>query len=274
LRDWLPLVVHYVEPWLSATDIDAGERWAAEVGQELSASSFGILCLTRDNLQSPWILFEAGALGKSVASGAVVPYLLDLEFTEISGPLAQFQAKKAEKAPTLELVKAINNRGTQPLPLNRLDDLFELAWPRLAGALSVIPATTASTKPVRSQRDVLEDLVEVVRTVERRTRVLETPPTVASAAPQELIEWEREAHALLRRGQKIQAIKLVRDSARIGLKEAKDLVDSWDDNAWELEARQLVRDNRKIQAIKLVREATGLGLKEAKDLVDSWGDNV
>ena len=136
--------------------------------------------------------FEAGALGKSVASGAVVPYLLDLEFTEISGPLAQFQAKKAEKIPTLELVKAINNRGPQPLPLNRLDDLFELAWPRLESAFSAIPMATTDTKPVRSQRDVLEDLVEVIRTVERRTRILEASLTTAAPAQ----DWEQKTRAL------------------------------------------------------------------------------
>ena len=139
LRDWLPLVLHYVQPWLSAADIDAGQRWATEVGQQLNDSTFGVLCLTRDNLQSPWILFEAGALAKSVAAGAVVPYLLDLEFSDITGPLAQFQAKKADEHSTLELVTAINNRAGQPIPSDRLEELFELTWPRLAKAFAHVP---------------------------------------------------------------------------------------------------------------------------------------
>jgi hypothetical protein len=94
LRDWFPLVLHYVVPWVSETDIGAGERWALEVAKELEQSNFGIICLTKENIGSPWVLFEAGSLAKSLQDSTVVPLLLDLDFTEISGPLAQFQAKK------------------------------------------------------------------------------------------------------------------------------------------------------------------------------------
>jgi hypothetical protein len=66
LRDWLPLVLHYVEPWLSQSDIEPGERWASEVSKELEVSNFGIICVTKENTESPWILFEAGALAKSL----------------------------------------------------------------------------------------------------------------------------------------------------------------------------------------------------------------
>lgn len=43
LRSWLPLVLHYAEPWISDKDIQAGDRWATEVGKELEGSHFGIL---------------------------------------------------------------------------------------------------------------------------------------------------------------------------------------------------------------------------------------
>jgi hypothetical protein len=39
LRDWIPLVLHYVEPWLSQTDIEAGQRWAEQVAKELARIS-------------------------------------------------------------------------------------------------------------------------------------------------------------------------------------------------------------------------------------------
>lgn len=41
-------------------------------------------------------------------------------------------------------------------------------------------------------------------------------------------DWEEEARGLAAGGQKIQAIKVVRDATGLGLKESKDLVDSWD----------------------------------------------
>src|ERR1035437_9525759 len=182
LRDWLPLVLHFVKPWLSAIDIDAGQRWATEVGAQLNDSTFGILCLTRDNLQSPWMLFEAGALAKSVESGAVVPYLLDVDFSEVTGPLAQFQGKKADESSTFDLVKAINNRAQEPVPNERLAALFELAWLRLEETLSRTPQTTSTAQPLRQEREILEELVQVVRAVEQRTRVLDTIFTVSTDA--------------------------------------------------------------------------------------------
>jgi hypothetical protein len=53
-----------VKPWLSQADISAGDRWAQEVAKELESSKFGIICVSLENLNSAWILFEAGALPK------------------------------------------------------------------------------------------------------------------------------------------------------------------------------------------------------------------
>jgi TIR domain len=94
LHSWLPLVLHYVKPWLSDADVSAGDRWATVVAKELETSNFGIICVTPENLNSPWVLFEAGALAKAMQGAKVIPLLFNLEFSDISGPLAQFQAKK------------------------------------------------------------------------------------------------------------------------------------------------------------------------------------
>jgi len=96
LRDWLVLVLHFVEPWLSQSDFEPGERWASEVSKELEASNFGVICVPSENTVSPWIVFEAGALAKSLQQGRVTPLLFGVEFNDISGPLAQFQAKKID----------------------------------------------------------------------------------------------------------------------------------------------------------------------------------
>src|SRR5688572_18638179 len=92
LREWLPDVIQSVHPWLSSEDIDAGLRWNDEVTRELSQTRFGIICLTAENQTAPWILFEAGALAKTIEKTHVVPYLIGLEPTDVQrGPLAQFQ---------------------------------------------------------------------------------------------------------------------------------------------------------------------------------------
>ena len=65
----MPLVVSYVEPWLSDADIEAGERWGQSIATELAASNFGIVCITSENVNSPWVLFEAVGAEYSIVAG-------------------------------------------------------------------------------------------------------------------------------------------------------------------------------------------------------------
>jgi len=76
LHDWLRAVVQRASPWMSDRDIEAGQRWNEQISLRLKDTSFGIVCLTSENLNAPWILFEAGAIAKSVDSARVVPVLL------------------------------------------------------------------------------------------------------------------------------------------------------------------------------------------------------
>lgn len=168
LRDWLPLILGYVDPWLSDTDIDAGGRWLVEVGKQLEASSFGILCLTSENLQAPWIFFEAGALAKSLSAGLVCPYLLDLDFADVSGPLSQFQAKKADKKSTFDLVAAINKRADDPVTDQRLGQLFQRLWPSLEDELNKIRNLSPIRQPRRQPNEVLEDLIPAIYSLDQR----------------------------------------------------------------------------------------------------------
>ena len=170
IHQWLPLVLHYVEPWLSQSDIGAGDRWGIEVAKELSACSFGITCVTRENINSPWILFEAGALAKSMEEGRVVPLLLDLDFSDISGPLSQFQAKKVDKGGLLDIVSSINGNWTSPIPDDRKAQLFDALWGQLEQAVSQIENLPSSIKPNRPQAEILEELVTSVRNLDSRYR--------------------------------------------------------------------------------------------------------
>ena len=170
LRDWLPLVLHYVSPWLSQSDIKAGDRWSIEIAKELENCNFGIICITRENLNAPWILFEAGALAKSMQDGRVIPLLLDLELKDLSGPLAQFQAKKSDETGMKELISSLNKSSAAPVPEVQLEKLFSALWTDLDKQLGTIPKLAASVKSNRSQGDILEELVGSVRNVEMKIR--------------------------------------------------------------------------------------------------------
>lgn len=170
LHDWIPLVLHYAAPWLSDADVAAGERWAEAVAKELEASNFGIISITRENVSSPWILFEAGSLAKSLSGSRVIPLLLDLEFSEIGGPLAQFQAKKVDQEGLHEVIQSINRAAAQPIQEARAKQLFDALWPEFEKRLASIPAQSEPTKPIRTQHQILEELVASVRSLESRLR--------------------------------------------------------------------------------------------------------
>lgn len=183
LRDWLPLVVHFVEPWLSEADIAAGERWAQSVAKELESCNFGIICVTRDNVAAPWILFEAGSLAKSLEGSRVIPLLFDLEFSEIGGPLAQFQAKKADREGLAETVDSVNHAAKEPIPDARVKQLFDALWPQLESQLGTIPKHAATAKPIRPQHEILEELVSSVRGLDGRIRALEETSAEPKSRP-------------------------------------------------------------------------------------------
>jgi hypothetical protein len=64
LHDLLGNVIQAADPWISEADIDKGARWHSEIEQKLEAALVGVIVLTPQNLTSPWLLFESGALSK------------------------------------------------------------------------------------------------------------------------------------------------------------------------------------------------------------------
>src|SRR5262249_49198439 len=167
LRQWLPDVIQSIEPWMSAEDIDAGTRWSAETANKLAESHCGIICLTKDNQTAPWILFEAGALSKTKENTYVIPYLIDLEPSDIlSGPLTQFQPKRANKSETWELIHTLNAAMDSRLTDEQLKRGFERCWNELETKLNDLPEPTGHQEE-RSQKDMLVEVLDVVRRISR-----------------------------------------------------------------------------------------------------------
>ncbi|WP_052700655.1 TIR domain-containing protein [Methylocucumis oryzae] len=96
-RDWLPSVIQEITPYVSSEDIDKGARWSTDIAKELEDSTFGILCVTKENISAPWLTFEAGALSKTMDKSFVSPFLFDIKRSEVDGPILQFQSTIFEK---------------------------------------------------------------------------------------------------------------------------------------------------------------------------------
>ena len=86
-KKWIPAVIQAAKPYFSPSDIDKGSRWNQEISKELESSQVGLICLVRENLDESWIMFEAGALSKSLDKSRVCPMLFGVEPSDIKGPL-------------------------------------------------------------------------------------------------------------------------------------------------------------------------------------------
>lgn len=172
LYDWLPRVIQACDPWMSDSDADKGIRWMQTIGAKLEQYNFGIFCLTPENLNSRWINFEAGAISKAVEKSYVWTYLLDLKYTNIEGPLSQFNHTLAEKEDTKKLIRTMNRAlGEQARKVGIVDDTFDTFWPRLQDSLNNLPTSAEEGVPIRKTEDMVEEILISVRALlEERTK--------------------------------------------------------------------------------------------------------
>ncbi|MFL9890220.1 TIR domain-containing protein [Paraburkholderia sp. RL17-381-BIF-C] len=169
LREWLPKVMQTVKPWMSDADIFAGSRWLNEVSSELATTNFGLLCVTPENQSNAWLLFEAGALSKALNEASVCPLLYEMAPSQLSGPLAQFQANPLTRDGMRRIVTTIN-RALQVGELAQadLDESFDVWWPRLEARLASTPVADQKVPAARSTDEILDELVTNTREQIRR----------------------------------------------------------------------------------------------------------
>ena len=169
LKEWLPLVIQSVTPWFSPEDIDKGARWMAELSQQLEKLKMGIICVTPENMQAPWLLFEAGALSKVLGTSLVCPFLFALEPADLQGPLAQFQSTRSTKEDVRKLLTTINKNTEHQLAEPQIDRLFSVLWPefeeKLLSIESSVPDQASRSRPVP---ELLGEVLERVRSIERQ----------------------------------------------------------------------------------------------------------
>ena len=183
IRQWLPCVIQAVRPYFSLDDIAKGSRWSTEVATELDDSNVGLICVTRDNYQAPWILFEAGALSKKLEESKVCPLLFGIEPTDIQGPLEQFQCTIFDREDVYRVVNTVNSElGENALASDVLDNVFKMWWPQLESEVSQIlkeePAD--ESQPVRTERQLLEEVLSLSRSQRRTAHVRSIHPEVLS----------------------------------------------------------------------------------------------
>ncbi|MBN2476138.1 MAG: toll/interleukin-1 receptor domain-containing protein [Pirellulales bacterium] len=169
LRDWLPCVIQAIEPWMSKKDIPPGARWGNDLQEQLKQTKVGILVVTRSNCNAPWLLFEAGALAKTIDKTYVCPYLLGMKVADLpAGPLTQFQATEANKEGTYEIIQGLNEALLdESIPDESLERVFEKFWPDLKGQLAQLPPDSETPAELPSSDEKLNEILSSVRAIAR-----------------------------------------------------------------------------------------------------------
>src|SRR5262245_50622373 len=144
IRDWLPCVLQSVEPYFTPADIDKGAKWDSEIAQALEESNVGIVILTQESLGSPWVMFEAGAIARSVQRARVCPILFGIKETDLQGPLSSSQVSQFIEEDINGVMRTINKAVEKPLSDATLVSVFRHWWPILRTKVEAIMAVTQS----------------------------------------------------------------------------------------------------------------------------------
>lgn len=163
LRQWIPMVLQSVEVWMSASDIEKGAHWDGAIAEQLSNADMGVVCLTPENINRPWILFEAGALAKRVTRARVCTYLFSLQPHDLAPPLGLFQHTVATPEDTRKLLHSLNTALDKQLNADTVDALFDSTWPSVYAKLKAIPDPTDTAPASRSLDDMVAELLDISR---------------------------------------------------------------------------------------------------------------
>ncbi len=140
LHDWLPTVVPGIQPWMSSKDIVKGKEWFAELQRVLAAARICIICVTPENVRSPWIYYETGAIAAKGPDVLIYPFLVGVSANLLAdGPLGKWQCTVADKEDSWDLIRSLNSNALQvPHDLSLLRSGFEYQWPKFAADIHPI----------------------------------------------------------------------------------------------------------------------------------------
>lgn len=182
LYEWVKCVIQAAQPWISSKGIERGAMWFSEINNQLADTTVGVICITQENKNAPWILFEAGALAKGLSSNRVCTFLVDLEPADLQPPLAQFNHTFPVRESMWNLVNTLNNGlENNRLEPNVLERVFNTYWPQFEEAFAAILETNPPVTPVapRDQNDMLAEILESTRSMSQRIRNLESKNGIA-----------------------------------------------------------------------------------------------
>jgi len=99
------------ETFMSEEDITAGSNWFQVIKDELESSDCAIICITKDNINAPWINFEGGAIAMQHKETHVIPFLIDTDLNNYDGPFKNYHHIKLSLDGYKKILKDIKKIG-------------------------------------------------------------------------------------------------------------------------------------------------------------------
>jgi len=173
LKDFLESVIQSLEVFIS-TEMDRGSLWNKLINDELRNTGCGIICLTSENYDAPWILFESGALAKGIEQSRVCTFLINIDPSVLlKSPLSQFNHTKSDKESILSLVKTLNNLLDTPLSDKKLINAFDKFWPDYAQRFDeIVSLNKPTSKPKQpAYKELATETLEVLNRINRQLAI-------------------------------------------------------------------------------------------------------
>jgi hypothetical protein len=215
LNHWIPCVIQSIEPWISSQNIDDGELWYNAIQNQVASIINGIICLTKENKDEPWILFEAGGLAKGLEKSRVYVLLIDLVPDDILlSPLAAFNQTKVTRDGINKLMHVINARTLKPITPTVLDQVFDKFWPDFEEKFNeILESEVVETKSKGTKEDILpsdmqKEILKTLRGLENKVNDLTiTQATIDNPSNNVDKNWSNEISKFMTREKETSMIK-------------------------------------------------------------------
>ena len=170
--EWIPCVIQAIDSWVSSKDIDRGSIWFNEIFEQLKETNFGLVFVTKENQDKPWLLFESGALSKGLTENRICTVLIDLNVRDIDSgsPLRNLNHTVLQKDSVLALINTINKHlDSSQVQEKHLETSFNALWLSLEEKIqAILDEEPVSTEPERQDSDVLNDILDNVLSINRK----------------------------------------------------------------------------------------------------------
>ena len=177
LKQFIMKVHQLIRPWHSEEDTGRGEQWFTAINDQISQSTTGIVCLTKENKAKPWILFEAGALVKGIAKNRLFTLIIDFNSSDLVGsPLYHFNHTCFDQKGILKMITDFNGYFDEHSRLNAsvIEAVFNALWPQFEESIKLIMNETSRAgehidpAPAKDKQTVLlENILQAVSQLDK-----------------------------------------------------------------------------------------------------------